>query len=228
MTGLYKKRLPFLLGILFLLSGCAAARDYAPSPLFEGSARESEKSMAASDRLIVWRASLTLEVDAVGETLPIVSAIIEKKGGHIENKWISGNDKEHARLTIRVPSKELKVVLDEFSRLGREQHRHIASEDVTEKYIDTEARLKNAIALRDRLKGLLDKAKEVKEILAIEKELTRIQSDIDSMEGRLKKLKGQIDFASITLTLEEKRVLGPLGYLFKGIGWIIKKLFVIK
>lgn len=213
--------------VLIVFSGCAAHKDYAPLSRFEAETYETKEKGAVSDRLLIWRASLTIEVDSVAETLPKVSSIIEKKDGYIENKWISGNDKDRATLTVRVPSNELTGVLDELSHLGKEKNRHLSSKDVTDQYIDTEARLKNALALRDRLRGLLDRAKEVKEIIEIEKELTRIQSEIDSMEGRLKKMKGQIDFASITLNLEEKTILGPLGYLFKGIGWVLTKLFVI-
>ena len=98
---------------------------------------------------------------------------------------------------------------------------------MTEKYIDVEARLKNNYALRDRLKQLLEKAINVKDILEIEKELNRVQSDIDSMEGTIKLLKGQVDFATLDLSLKKNRILGPLGYVFMGLWWGVKKLFVL-
>ena len=100
--------------------------------------------------------------------------------------------------------------------------------DVTEQYIDVEARLKNKIVLRDRLKQLLEKATTVKDILAIETELHRVQGDIDSMEGRIKSLKGQVDYTTVTISLKRKAILGPLGYLFKGLWWGVEKLFVIR
>ena len=115
-----------------------------------------------------------------------------------------------------------------WRRWERKQQRYVASEDVTEKYIDTEARLKNAVALRDRLKALLNQAKDVKDVLEIEKELARVQGDIDSMEGRLKKLKEQVDYAVVDLTLNRRKILGPLGYIVYGVAWVIQKLFVIQ
>jgi hypothetical protein len=54
-------------------------------------------------------------------------------------------------------------------------------------------------------------------ILAIEAELNRVQGDIYSMEGRIKSLKGEVDYATVTLSLVRKPFLGPLGYLFKGL-----------
>jgi len=189
-------------------------------------AEDTTENRPEADRMIIWTASLTLEVNNISDSINEITSIIKGSGGYIENKSISGEESGH--LKLRVPSKNITSIVDKIAKLGSEKRRNISSEDVTEQYIDTEARLKNAIALRNRLKDLLDKAKDVKDILAIERELTRIQSDIDSMEGRLKKLKGKIDFASIDLYLEQKTILGPLGYLAKGIGWFIKKLFILK
>ena len=84
------------------------------------------------------------------------------------------------------------------------------------------------VALRDRLRALLDKAQDVKDILAIEKELGRVQGDIDSMQARLTALKGQVDLASIDVSISRKRILGPIGVVFKGAWWIVEKLFVIQ
>jgi hypothetical protein len=89
------------------------------------------------------------------------------------------------------------------------------------------------MALRDSLKVLLEKAAEVKDVLAVETELNRVQGDIDSMEGRMKSLKGQADLATVELKLiapeaEKKPIYGPLGYLFKGLWWGVEKLFIIR
>lgn len=55
-----------------------------------------------------------------------------------------------------------------------------------------------------------------------------VHCEIDSREGRLKKLKSQVDYAEINLTLKRKKILGPLGYVAYGIAWLIEKLFVIQ
>lgn len=48
------------------------------------------------------------------------------------------------------------------------------------------------------------------------------------MEGLIKALKGRVDYATVTLSLNRKAILGPLGYLFKGLWWGVEKLFVIR
>ena len=76
----------------------------------------------------------------------------------------------------------------------------------------------------------MDKADAVADIVSIERELTRVQSDIDVIESRMKRIENQTSLSTIDLTLEEenKRILGPLGFVIKwtlrGVGY----LFVIR
>lgn len=214
-----------LLLITLLFSSCSK-KDVSVSKA--GPGRLAEQSMMNLDlgRSYVLSASQTLDVKEIEQAIRDVEAIVKKSGGHIEGQRVRGD--EQARLTLRVPPGQLVPTLDALAALGKEEHRSVSSEDVTEKLIDTEARLKNAIALRDRLKTLLNQAKDVKDVLEIEKELARLQGDIDSMEGRLKKLKAQVDFSTIDLTLDRRKILGPLGYIVYGAAWLIKKLFVIQ
>lgn len=93
---------------------------------------------------------------------------------------------------------------------------------------DDEARLRNSIALRGRLQQLLDRANNVEEALAIEKELARIQAEIESMRARLDRMKSEVELATLSLTLERKRVLGPLSYVGYGMFWALSKLFLIR
>src|SRR5204863_4184026 len=131
-------------------------------------------------------------------------------------------------------ARRLSEVLDHLARLGEERRRHVSSEDVTEKVGDLNAELANKKALRDRLRGVLARAKDVKDVLSVENELTRVQTEIDSLEGRLKKIRQDIGFSAISLTLDrpepEKKseILGPLGYLYVGTKWFITKLFAIR
>lgn len=179
-----------------------------------------------SDRMLIWKAYLSIQVWSVSNAVSEAIALAERQGGFVEKKSDRGD--ESASLTVRVPAKSFNTVLSSLETLGTVTYRNIEGEDVTEQYIDVEARLKNKMVLRDRLKQLLEKATEVKDILSIETELNRVQADIDSMEGRIKSLKGQVEYATVTISLDRKPILGPLGYLFKGLWWGVGKLFVIR
>jgi DNA-binding FrmR family transcriptional regulator len=213
----------FLTILAALLSPACAKRDLSVAK--SGAPGRLAMALAETERLHVLTASQTVEVKEIASAMKQVDSVMQKSGGYVQSQSV--REEEQAYLVLRFPAPQLRPMLDAMAALGSEESRSIASQDVTEQYIDTEARLKNAIALRDRLKALLGQAKGVKDILEIEKELTRVQGDIDSMEGRLKKLKGQVDLAQIDLTLKRKKILGPLGYIVYGIGWVIQKLFVI-
>jgi hypothetical protein len=217
--------LTLLVLIPLVFSACASKE---ASITKAGPGRMAELNMMKydQDRSYVMTATQAVEVKEVEQAIKDVEAIVKKTGGLVQAQSV--REDEHAHLTLRVPPGQLNPVLDALAALGTEESRSVSSEDVTERLIDTEARLKNAIALRDRLKALLGQAKDVKDVLEIEKELARLQGDIDSMEGRLKKLKEQVDFATVELTLERRKILGPLGYIVYGAAWLIKKLFVIQ
>ena len=217
-----------------LLSGCAtsyANRDSASAFGLQSTAAhnsEAAHNMAEvrPDRMLIWKANLSIQVWSVSNAVSEVTSLIEHQGGFVEHKSDSGE--ESASITLRVPSKTFNTAVASFETLGTVTYRNIEGQDVTEQYIDVEARLKNKIVLRDRLKQLLEKATGVKDVLAIETELNRVQGDIDSMEGQIKSLKGQVDYATVSLSLKRRPISGPLGYLLKGLWWGVEKLFVIR
>jgi hypothetical protein len=181
---------------------------------------------AAPDRMIAWRSQLTMEVGNVSNAVDAAIAITGKLGGLVERR--SDGDDGYASLTLRIPSTSLSSAISEFETLGTITHRNLSGDDVTEQYVDTESRLNNKRVLRDRLLQLLDKAVEVKDILAIETELNRVQSDIESMEAVITSLSKQVEMATIQVQFKRKPILGPVGYVLKGIWWGFSKLFVIR
>lgn len=210
--------------IPLMLSACAAKRDVqVVKP--EASLNRLTAVTDQTDRLYVLTARQQVEVREIDSAVKQAESAAQKAGGYVQSQSVQ--KEEQAYLVLRVPAPQVRAVLDSLAALGREESRSVSSQDVAEQYIDIEARLKNAVALRDRLKALLGQAKDVKDILEIEKELARVQSEIDSMEGRMKKLRGQVDLAEIDLTLQRKKILGPVGYIIYSIGWLIQKLFVI-
>jgi len=214
------------------LTGCASQALHAPgatSALSESLARDARTDTEAAERpgsMLIWTARLTVEVDDVRTGMDEAVAVAKRFGGYVEES--SDRGEKSASIRLRLPAAAFIDAVGAIEKLGTVSYKSVASEDVTEQYIDIEARLKNKRELRDRLRALLDKAVNVKDVIAIETELNRVQSDIDAMEGRIRHLKGQVDFATVDLTLERRKVLGPLGYLARGVWWCIEKLFVIR
>ena len=208
------------------LCGCKHKSAAAPSTLGDGANARGDVKRLAPERMLIWTAHVSVRVRNIPDAVREATAVVEKAGGYIEdNSESAGRD---ASLRIRIPAAGFHEALGSFENLGRVTSRQIGGRDVTEEYVDVEARLKNKAVLRDSLKELLAKATDVKDILAIETELNRVQGEMDSMEARIKVLKEQVDLATINLSLERGKVYGPFGYFFKGLWWGLEKLFVIR
>lgn len=217
-------RLMLIAGMMIMMvatQGCAMSMKkghpmpgaYAVNPALQG-------------RMLIKKASLRLRAADVEDVGRKASEAVTKAGGYVADLRASEDDGVQAE--FQVPAERLEATLDQLAGLGTVISRSISLEDVTAKVVDVEAVLKNKIALRDRLQKLLERASDVKDVLAIEEQLTRLQTEIDAAEGQLKALKGQVAFSSISLSVERRKILGPLGYAFKGMSWLIGKLFVIE
>lgn len=208
--------------LLVLLSACAA------QPMYEGMSAPV-RSLASSeipDRQIIRTATMSIEVDEPKATAERVLSFVKARAGHIENTTESLQG--IINLKIRIPSNTLDELLDQISTQGSVSEQSTNSRDVTEEMMDVEAELKNLLELRARLRLLLQKAEKVSELLEIERELARVQTQIDRIEGRRKFLSSQVAFSSLELTIKRKKIYGPLGYLGMGLIEIISKLFVIR
>lgn len=104
-------------------------------------------------------------------------------------------------LIIRVPAKDFDALLAEATKgVDRFESKQLEVVDVTEEFVDIQARLKTKKELEDRYLDLLKRAKTVSEMLEIEKEMGSLRSEIESIEGRLKYLENKVGYATLTIT----------------------------
>jgi len=177
-------------------------------------------------RKITMSANIEVEVDKINEAQKELDNLIKSFSGHIENARLSENG--HYYANIKVPSDKLEATLDAIAKLGEKTSQSINKRDITERFTNNEERLKNLKLFREKMKALLSKTSNIEEILRIERELNRVQTEIDMIERNLKSMQGSVDMSPIDVTLEEKTIYGPLGYVANGIWWVTKKLFVIR
>ncbi len=180
---------------------------------------------AQATRLLVRRAAMDVIVDDVARATARAHAILVNSSGYVEREQRA---ERSAALTLRVPEGSLDAVLDSLGALGRVASRTVSAEDVTEQAIDLDARLKALLVTRERLRQLHEKASSVADVIAVERELARVQGEIDSLEGRLKHLRTSAALAEVQVSIRQKVVLGPLGVVAQALGTVITKLFVIR
>jgi hypothetical protein len=97
------------------------------------------------------------------------------------------------------------VLLEKIFKTAQKiESKNISALDVTEEFIDIEARIKTKKELENRYKELLKQAKKVEEILEIEREIGSLRSEIESAEGRLNYLKDRVSLSTLTVVFYEK------------------------
>ena len=159
-------------------------------------------ALDTAQRQVISQASVSVEVDEVPAAVAQVRAIAESLGGFVGQLSSSGGpERQQSTMTIRVPQAEFFTALEHIKSLGKVRGENVGSEDVTERFIDLEARLRSALREEESLLSLLERANQVSEILAIERELARIRSDIERYQGQLSFLERRVDLSTITVSL---------------------------
>jgi hypothetical protein len=181
---------------------------------------------STADRMTVRTGEQLVTVDSPLVAGRRVERMIHETGGYLEQS--SGTKDGKVRIVGRVPAAQLDSIMDVVAGLGSERRRATTGKDVTDQYTDLEARLKSSVVLRDRLQQLLARAATLDEVLTLERQIARLQTDIDGLQSHIDRLKSQASLASLSVNLDRKRVLGPLAAVGHGLAWAVGKLFVIR
>ena len=165
-------------------------------------AETTAATLDTADRKVISTAFISLEVDAVQDAAAQARVIAESLGGFVEQMSLSGSEEDRrASITLRVPQDQFRAALGRLEALGKLRDQDLGSEDVSELFIDLEAQHKSALRKEQSLLSLLEKATNVSEILSIERELARVRSDIERLQGRLNFLERRVDLATIRVSL---------------------------
>jgi hypothetical protein len=215
----------FILLIISILTACAATKE-AQMPARETKLEERSEATALTkvpkpEQKLIYRAYLEMVVKKADTLKTYFFDISEKYEGYVQQF-------SNHQAVLKIKNQYLDQAILDISKLGKLKDKNIVASDVTEEYLDYQIRLDNAEQVRKRYVSLLDKAKDVNEIILVEKELARISQEIDLIKGKLKLLDNQITYATLTVNLREKVKPGALGYAFVGLYEGIKWLFVWK
>jgi len=132
------------------------------------------------------------------------------------NSEKQANGKLRGQVVVKVLPENLDRFLQKIRSLGELKNQTLGTEDVTKAYFDTDARLKNAHVMEQRLIDMLKtKTGKVSDLLQVEKELARVREEIEKMQGELKYWDSQVQFATVTISLAEKDMEEPAAFLLK-------------
>lgn len=162
------------------------------------------------DRMIIRRGSMNLEIEKFDESEKIIMDETGRQNGYITNSSSSVNTsgKKQGVIEARIPSQNFDTFISNISKSGKVMSLNITGNDITEEYIDLEARHKAQKALEDRLIKLLqEKTAKLTDVVEVEQKLADVRTQIESMEGRMRYLKNQSDFSTLSISLFEPSML---------------------
>lgn len=176
----------------------------APEPAKPADGADPLAPVSTSARKLIQEAELRLEVESYEDARRSIDAGMAQIKGYVANAQIEHADARvsRAELTLRIPAAELPQALASFRNLGTVLHESLKTQDITEEYVDLEARIATARKLEARLLELLaGGTKDVKDLLEVERELARVRESLERLEGKRKLFDGQVAMSTLTLRL---------------------------
>jgi Domain of unknown function (DUF4349) len=172
-------------------------------------ANQSDSSPVEVNRKIIRNAEITLESTDPEEGLRKIASIAEARGGFVvtsevkqEGSAASGAAKT-ATVVARVPAAQFEAAIEEIRKAGsRILHEKRTGQDVTEEFIDLEARIRTKRALEAQFLEIMKQAQKVSEALEVQRQLADVRTEIEQLEGRRRFLENQSSLSTITVKIE--------------------------
>ncbi|MEU8224473.1 DUF4349 domain-containing protein [Kribbella sp. NPDC048915] len=187
----------------------AAKSDSASSAGGSGGDSKEQPTVA---RAIVKTGSLTVEGENVSDLRQKAVSTVTGLGGQVAAEdTVSDADGtiDRSNLTLKVPTKSFETAIQRLSELGKRLQIHQESTDVTEQVVDVGSRIQSQRASLERTRALMTKANTIAEIVSVESELTRRESDLESLLAKQKNLSLQTELATLNLTITQKGKPAP-------------------
>ena len=168
---------------------------------------------------IIYNAEVTLETTGFDDALARIAAMVRDMGGYMESTSVSGSNygaisrgsagARSAYYTIRIPSARFAEFTGSLTDLGNVPYSRTYTRNVTREYYDTQSRLDAYKVQEKRLLEMLSVAETVEDMLAIQRELTDVQYEIDSLTGTLRYYDNQVGYSTVDMTVREVREYTP-------------------
>jgi hypothetical protein len=213
-----------LISIYLILQSCGFRENGLSSNTHSDSYEDQGKSVVvvakrALIRKVIYDVNYIFDTDRIDSSINKIKQFCKISDGYIVN-----SNKNSIR--IRIPSTKLNTVLNSIESVGKLVDKSIKGQDVTEEYNDLEIRIDNILKARKRYLALLEKAENVEAALRVEKELERLERELNLLKGREKRLSHLVQYTTVSIEFRNEIKPGPIGYIFIGFYEGLKWLFV--
>jgi len=165
--------------------------------------------VVSADRNLILTAKIDMRSKDPWATSDRAQAIASGLGGDVLNLTQSGSgDTRSASLTIRVPSSRFADALQQLRTLeGEIQTSGVSAQDVTDQFVDLQARLAAKQAEEQRYLAILTKANTIDEILKVDASLSNVRTQVEQLTGQINSIKQRTDFSTISMSIATIAVL---------------------
>lgn len=186
------------------------------SLLTSGEAESGASTRTADSAKIIYTANLTLETRDYDTARAALDAALSDADGYMESssEYTNTDSTRSVSLTLRVPQDSYKSFLAAAAQSGSVTYQNQQAEDITTRYMDTEARLASLTAQRTRLQELQAQADTLADLLEIESSLSDVQYQIESWQSQLDWYSNQVSCCTVYITLNEVETLTPTSTSF--------------
>ncbi|RPK36483.1 MULTISPECIES: DUF4349 domain-containing protein [Streptomyces] len=157
---------------------------------------------------VIRTATLGIETPDAQKALAAARTATEGAGGYVGNESTKrgADGRMTSTLTLRVPGERFDSVLGAMEGSGKLLNRKVEAQDVTEKVADVDSRVKSQQASVVRVREMMDKASALGDVVMLESELSKRQSDLESLLAQQTALKDQTSMGTITVEVSEPPV----------------------
>jgi hypothetical protein len=152
-------------------------------------------------------AGLTLTTSEFEKTRAGLEEILKRYHGYLGDLKVSAPADAGRSLTatLRIPAPQLDAAMAELKKLGRVENEAQGGEEVTQQYVDLEARLKNSQHTEQRLVQMLaQRTGKLQDVLKVELEIDRVRGEIEQMQAEKKELSTRVAFATLSMIINEE------------------------
>ncbi len=168
----------------------------------------SQVDAGDTDPAIIRTGYMRLEVSNFSASRARIASQVREYGGYVngsernlhrdgDRRWVTGT------VVLRVPSERYGDLQSDIREEGTVVTERTETRDVSDQLVDLEARLTNLRERRDRLRTFYENANGTEELLAIERELSEVQGEIERLEARQRSLEQQVAYSTLRVELRE-------------------------
>jgi hypothetical protein len=158
------------------------------------------------ERKIIRHGNMSIEVESVEDALELIKRWVDSMEGYVTNESMSedGYSRKTGSITCRIPTGELDGAMERLKGLGKVEDVSVSADDITDQYYDLQIRMENQKQLEKRLLELLNRqTNKLSDLLEVERELARVRTQIDSMEGRKRLWDNQVAYSTLYVNVYE-------------------------